>query len=358
MIGCTLLPKATNQTRIWFSLVENENEKHLPTPHRHKLSTTKFAQSNDSPVILITPLTLRHARQKHARAMAAFITPVPTSSTTTTFRRSQISTAPCTHPNRRGRQACSARRARLSPPTAKLDALIFDCDGVLADTERDGHRKAFNLAFAAEGLHTVWDERLYGRLLETGGGKERMTAYWNDVGWPSVLSTPDEREAAVKRLHAAKTELFMRLVDNGEVPLRAGVQRLVDEAIQQRVVMAVCSTSNERAVTKIVRMLNGGASEYMRVFAGDIVQRKKPAGDIYKLAQKELALDANRVCVIEDSFIGVSAAREAGMACVVTRSTYTAGEDFSDAQLVLDSLDEPFTTLDELTALVDGLRVR
>lgn len=236
-----------------------------------------------------------------------------------------------------------------------LDALLFDCDGVLADTERDAHRVAFNLAFEERGLADVWDEALYGKLLETGGGKERMTAYWNsEPSWPAeVGDDADARKEMVKELHARKTALFMELVDSGKVPLRPGVARLVNEAKAAGVPIAVCSTSNEKAVQRIVDQL-GDASEGIQVFAGDVVPKKKPSPDIYLLAAEKLGVDAKQVCVIEDSFIGLAAARSAGMPCVVTKSTYTVDEDFQEAQKVVNSLEDPVTTLDDLTQLVEG----
>lgn len=239
---------------------------------------------------------------------------------------------------------------------AKLDALIFDCDGVLAETERDAHRVAFNLAFSEQGLQVDWDPDLYGQLLKTGGGKERMTVYWDRIGWPSGFPSHESQRALVKQLHARKTQLFMDLVEQGNVPLRPGVQRLVDQAIKTNVPVAVCSTSNELAVRKIVAMLNQG-DDVIKVFAGDVVRNKKPAPDVYQLALKELGIgDAGNACVVEDSHIGLMAATEAGLPTVVTKSIYTQSEDFEKAVLVLDSLDHPFTTLDDLTVLVDSLK--
>eukprot|EP00178_Gracilaria_changii_P008988 TRINITY_DN2673_c0_g1_i1.p1 TRINITY_DN2673_c0_g1~~TRINITY_DN2673_c0_g1_i1.p1 ORF type:complete len:312 (+),score=46.52 TRINITY_DN2673_c0_g1_i1:247-1182(+) len=239
-----------------------------------------------------------------------------------------------------------------------LDALIFDCDGVLADTERDAHRVAFNIAFEERKLNTVWDEELYGKLLETGGGKERMTAYWNGLGqWPDGANSETEQKALVKALHARKTELFMELVQAGKVPLREGVQRLVHEAVEAGIKVAVCSTSNEKAVNKIVEMLGDDASS-ISVFAGDIVERKKPSPDVYNLAAEKLKLNPSDVCVIEDSYIGVQAARAAGMPVVVTKSTYTKDEDFSDAQKVLNSLEDPKTTIETLTQLVESMKTK
>lgn len=241
------------------------------------------------------------------------------------------------------------------PVVSALDALIFDCDGVLADTERDAHRVAFNMAFKERDLETIWDEPLYGKLLETGGGKERMAAYWNGLGqWPSMAQSEEDQKALVKALHARKTELFMELVQAGKVPLREGVQRLVNEAVGAGIRVAVCSTSNEKAVSKIVDML-GDAASSISVFAGDIVEKKKPSPDVYNLAAEKLSLNPSNVCVIEDSFIGVKAARAAGMPVVVTKSTYTQEENFTEAQKVLNSLDDPLTSLQDLTDLVDSL---
>lgn len=238
---------------------------------------------------------------------------------------------------------------------AQLSALLFDCDGVLADTERDAHRVAFNLAFKERGLSDEWSESQYGVLLETGGGKERMTAYWNGLGhWPEGLDGNVEgQQALVRALHARKTELFMELVDGGRVPLREGVARLVGEARAEGVPVAVCSTSNEKAVQKIVNQL-GAIADGIQVFAGDVVPRKKPAPDVYLLAAERLGVEAGKVCVVEDSFIGVSAAQAAGMPCLVTKSTYTIDEDFAQAQRVVDSLEEPRVTLRDLSAMVEG----
>ena len=151
----------------------------------------------------------------------------------------------------------------------------LDMDGVLADTERDGHRPAFNQAFEENGLNTVWDVELYGKLLKIGGGKERMTAHWNEVGWPSNLPV-NQKEDYIQFLHLRKTDIFMDLINQNKVPLRPGVLRVIDEAIAAGVKMAVCSTSNEKAVTNLVQTLMGPQrASHMRIFAGDMVPNKK-----------------------------------------------------------------------------------
>lgn len=232
------------------------------------------------------------------------------------------------NPTIASRISTTKQSVALHAESQKLDAILFDCDGVLADTERDGHRRAFNKAFAENGLELVWDEDRYGVLLEVGGGKERMAAHWNEVGWPSTLPNDGTiRVDKVKALHLRKTEIFMEMIGKGAIPLRPGVLRLVDEAIANGVRLAVCSTSSEQAVTKLVRTLFGEerASKF-NIFAGDMVKRKKPAPDVYNMAVGEMGLDKTRCIIIEDSNIGLAAAKAAGIRCVVTKSSYTSGE--------------------------------
>mmetsp|Transcript_37500 Transcript_37500/g.57528 ORF Transcript_37500/g.57528 Transcript_37500/m.57528 type:complete len:281 (+) Transcript_37500:68-910(+) len=237
---------------------------------------------------------------------------------------------------------------------AAVEAILFDCDGVLADTERDGHRNAFNQAFQENNFDTVWDVELYGKLLETGGGKERMTAHFNEVGWPTSLTTPDEQQAKVKELHLRKTDIFMDLITDGKIPLRPGVLRIVDEAIAADVRLAVCSTSNERAVSNLVETLMGPerASKF-RIFAGDMVKAKKPAPDVYDMAVDEMGLDKSKCVIIEDSHIGLGAAKASGIACLVTKSSYTGNEDFTGANMIVDELgDVPGVSLETLGSLI------
>ena len=238
---------------------------------------------------------------------------------------------------------------------AKLEAILFDCDGVLADTERDGHRQAFNQAFAENNLDLVWDVERYGILLEVGGGKERMTAHWNEVGWPKDI--PEEgRKDKVMELHLRKTDIFMDLIDAGKIPLRPGVLRIVDDAISADIRLAVCSTSNEKAVSNLVLTLMGPerASKF-QIYAGDMVKAKKPAPDIYNMAVDTMGLDKSRCVIIEDSHIGLGAAKAAGISCIVTKSSYTGNEDFSGADMIVTELgNHPDTgiTLETLTSLL------
>ena len=228
-------------------------------------------------------------------------------------------------------------------------------DGVLADTERDGHRPAFNQAFAENHLDTVWDVDRYGVLLEVGGGKERMTAHWNEVGWPKAIPE-DGRAEKVMELHLRKTDIFMDMINEGNIPLRPGVLRIIDAAIAEGVRLAVCSTSNVAAVTNLVQTLMGPErAAKFQIFAGDMVKNKKPAPDVYLMAVDEMGLDKSKCVIVEDSGIGWGAAKAAGISCIVTKSSYTANEDFTGANLIVDELgDDPETgvTLETLKGLL------
>jgi HAD superfamily hydrolase (TIGR01509 family) len=221
-----------------------------------------------------------------------------------------------------------------------MDALIFDCDGVLVDTERDGHRVAFNRAFAALGLPFEWSIEEYGDLLKIAGGKERMRSYFDEIGWP--VETVD-RDALIKRLHQLKTDYFIQLIESGDLPVRSGINRIVDDAYSAGVRLAVCSTSNERAVTGVVGRLLGPErqAKFTGIFAGDIVSQKKPDPAIYQLAIQRLQLDPARCLVIEDSHNGLLAAIRAGITCAITTSAYTVAEDFHEAAAVYPELGDP-----------------
>lgn len=249
------------------------------------------------------------------------------------------------------------RSSTTTSLAASLEAILFDCDGVLADTERDGHRLAFNRAFVEKGIDEEWTEERYGVLLETGGGKERMTAHWNEVGWPDVLPVDDaERQAKVKELHLRKTDIFMDLIDEGVIPLRPGVLRIVDDAIAAGVRLAVCSTSNEKAVSNLVSTLMGEERRAkFQIYAGDMVKAKKPAPDVYDMAVNEMGLDKSRCVIVEDTHIGLGAAKAAGISCIVTKSSYSAGEDFTGADTIVEELGDSAdtgVTLEKLTSLL------
>ena len=148
----------------------------------------------------------------------------------------------------------------------------------------------------------------------------------------------------IKELHKLKTDLFMQIIESGELPLRPGVARLVDEAIADGLILAVCSTSNERAVNLILEKMLGTErkAKFSGIFAGDVVPRKKPDPAVYNLALEKLDLKPYECVVIEDSRNGLLAAKAAEMRCVITTNYYTKDEDFTEADLVVSELgDEP-----------------
>ncbi|HWW63386.1 MAG TPA: HAD-IA family hydrolase [Sphingomonadaceae bacterium] len=218
-----------------------------------------------------------------------------------------------------------------------MKAIIFDCDGVLVDTERDGHRVAFNRAFKALGIAAEWDVPTYAGLLLVAGGKERMRHYFDRHGWPE--GRRESHDELIAALHRTKTDLFMEIIAGGQLPLRPGIARIVDEAIAAGVRLGVCTTSNPKAIDGVLDLLGPERkARFEFVHAGDIVHRKKPDPEIYELAKQSLRLPTAECIVIEDSRNGLLAATGAGLPCLITTSTYTTGEDFSEAVDVVPEL--------------------
>jgi HAD superfamily hydrolase (TIGR01509 family) len=212
-------------------------------------------------------------------------------------------------------------------------ALIFDVDGTLADTE-GAHREAFNAAFAAEGLGWSWDPALYTRLLKVAGGKERLAAYWGEVegGLPPG--------SLLERLHAAKTRAYTRAVGRGQVPLRPGVLRLIEEARSRGVPLAIATTTTPANVDALLRTPLGPAwrQDFAAVADGSTAPLKKPHPQVYLQVLQRLGRPARACLAFEDSGHGLSAARAAGVPTVITPTPFSAGDDFAGALKVLPDL--------------------
>ncbi|PLA74165.1 phosphatase [Hydrogenovibrio sp. SC-1] len=224
---------------------------------------------------------------------------------------------------------------------AKLEALLFDVDGTLSDTERDGHRVAFNMAFEAAGLDWHWDEALYGDLLSVTGGKERIKLYCNQFN--TDFEQPQDMDGFVKELHASKTAFYTQLLSKGKIPLRPGVERLIHEAKAAGMRMAVVTTTTPENVTALLTHTLGPDSEawFEVIAAGDIVPAKKPAPDIYEWALQEMNLSPEETIAFEDSANGILSSTGADVRTIITVNEYTKEDDFSQAALVLDHLGEP-----------------
>lgn len=230
-----------------------------------------------------------------------------------------------------------------------LKALIWDVDGTIAETERDGHRVAFNKAFAAMGLAREWDEVAYGTLLQVTGGRERLL---HDMGTRAdAPHTAVAREALARLLHKRKNAFFAELVAAGAIALRPGVQRLIDECLAAGLRMAVATTTSRSNVDALFASLwgRGWPTLFAAVVCAEDAPAKKPDPQVYFEVLQRLRLRRGDAFAIEDSPNGLAAARAAGIACGVTRSAYFATAAFEGAVWVRDDLQtlEPMT-LDRL----------
>jgi len=213
-----------------------------------------------------------------------------------------------------------------------VEALIFDVDGTVAETE-GLHRRAFNLAFEQHGLDVRWDEREYRRLLRVHGGKERIARSLAEHEEPRPL-------AEIAAIHATKTRIYDELLHAEGVPWRPGVRRLMGEAKRAGLRLALATTTSEANLDPLFAPVLGPGwrRQFDAVLAGDAVARKKPAPDVYLETLKRLGLRPDQAIAFEDSRAGVEAARAAGIAVVAAPSRWLAGDDLSGADLVLEHL--------------------
>ena len=224
--------------------------------------------------------------------------------------------------------------------------LLYDCDGVLADTEQFGHLPAFNQMWREFGVPWSWSVEEYGRKLAIGGGRERMRSLFDEPEFLAAFKPPEteqERDALILAWHKRKTEIYTETINSGRIPPRSGVKRLAEEALDAGWTLGVCSTSAVEAVEAVLRRTMGEetAGRFSLLIAGAMVKAKKPAPDIYLMAAKQLQVAPEECLVIEDSENGLQSANAAGMKCLVTVSGYTRDEDFAQAALVVTCLGDP-----------------
>ncbi|MCA8883240.1 MAG: HAD-IA family hydrolase [Rhodobacteraceae bacterium] len=216
-----------------------------------------------------------------------------------------------------------------------LKALIFDVDGTLAETE-ELHRQSFNDTFAAHGLDWQWDEALYGDLLQTAGSRARLAVWMRD----HLGRAPDP--GLIAALYRTKTARYGRLLAGGGVQLRPGIADLIDDAARAGLTLAVATSAGRVNVVALCDAVFGRPA--FQVFdviaAGDEVAANKPAPDVYRLALKRLGLPPADCVALEDSHIGVRAARAAGLAVLACPSHYTRHEDLSDATQCVNTYTE------------------
>jgi HAD superfamily hydrolase (TIGR01509 family) len=216
-----------------------------------------------------------------------------------------------------------------------LEALIFDVDGTLAETE-EIHRETFNQTFTSMGFEWNWSQSLYRELLRVTGGKERIRHYlaqWHPQDLSSFAS-------AIPEIHARKTARYTALVQEGAVVLRPGVARLIREATAAGVKLAIATTTSPSNVTTLLRHVEPplGESIFSVMVAGDDVVAKKPAPDVFQAALTRLGVRPSACIALEDSANGVVSAQRAGVRVVVTPSIYTSDDDFAGASSVVSTL--------------------
>ncbi|OIP98127.1 hypothetical protein AUK40_01940 [Candidatus Wirthbacteria bacterium CG2_30_54_11] len=219
---------------------------------------------------------------------------------------------------------------------AQIKAVLFDQDGVIIDTERDGHRVSFNMIFKEHGFTDEWSVEYYHELLQISGGKERMKHHAKTKGFSRP--TPDhELDDLVKAMHKGKTALFVELIESGKLPLRPGIHRFMREAMAAGLKVGVCTTSNEQAAKAITGKILHDI-KFDLVLAGDVVEHKKPDPEIYNLALSKLGLKPDEVMVVEDSKNGLKAAKAAGIKTIVTTNGYTENEDVEAGDIIVSCL--------------------
>jgi HAD superfamily hydrolase (TIGR01509 family) len=243
-----------------------------------------------------------------------------------------------------------------------LQALIWDLDGTLAETERDGHLVAFNEAFEAHALPWRWSVEDYRRLLQITGGKERLR---HDLAArPDAPAGEAEREALIASLHAEKNRRYARIVEQGGIGLRPGVRRLMREALAAHIRLAIATTTTRSNADALLakEFGPGWPGMFAAVVCGEDAPRRKPDPQVYQLCLEWLDLDPEDAIAIEDSYNGLAAARAAGLPVLVTRSVFFAGDPHSGAMAVCDHLDAPATPSRRLVgaqpAHVDLARLR
>ncbi len=217
---------------------------------------------------------------------------------------------------------------------SELEAVIFDVDGTLVDSERDGHRVAFNAAFDEAGMSDQWDVETYGRLLRITGGGHRLTAWFVEQGQDEA----EARELAT-RLHKRKTEIMRELVQGGLIRPRPGITKLIQDLQDHGVGLHVATTGTRAWVEPLLDRVFG--DRFQTIVTGSEIPELKPSPAVYLEVLERTGLDPSRTVALEDSSNGVQSAVAAGLPVVVAYNEYTRDDDFTGAALVGDGPDDP-----------------
>jgi HAD superfamily hydrolase (TIGR01509 family) len=236
----------------------------------------------------------------------------------------------------------------------KIKAVFFDQDGVIIDTEKDGHRVSFNMTFKEFGFTDEWSVDYYHELLQIAGGKERMKHHLQTKGFSKPVPT-EEVDELIKAMHKRKTALFVELIETGKLPLRPGIHRFMKEAMDAGLKVGICTTSNEQAAKAITEKILSDI-KFDIVLAGDVVSNKKPDPEIYNLALSKTGLKPDEVIVVEDSKNGVISAKAAHTNVVVTTNSYTEKEDVNSGDIIVTCLGDPDGEKGHLTKGGAGLK--
>ncbi|GAB3682547.1 HAD-IA family hydrolase [Salinisphaera aquimarina] len=228
-----------------------------------------------------------------------------------------------------------------------LGVLLFDVDGTLADTEPEGHLPAYNKAFRDHGLDWRWTRSLYRKLLLISGGRERidhyLDAYDPALGEANDDSVRSDRQGWIDEIHRSKTRHFRDRLQKGQVPLRPGVARLIREAGDAGLRIAIVTNASRATLEPFLAYAIGDELlPYIeRTICSDEVAHKKPAPDLYRTACERMSIAPADCIAIEDSNAGATAAHAAGVPALVTINADTRDHPFEAARAVVDSLGEP-----------------
>lgn len=222
-----------------------------------------------------------------------------------------------------------------------LQALIFDVDGTLADTE-SVHLEAFNHAFRQEGLDWHWDVPLYTRLLEVSGGKERILHHWRTVEPGMTEVDAGALTDTINRLHEIKTAYYENAVNNGAVLLRPGVLALMDDARRHGLQLSIATTTSPVNIAALLRSAIGPdwRTHFLAIGDASNAPIKKPHPQVYLKVLADMGMQANQCVAFEDSSNGLRAAVAAGLDTVITPNHYTAHHDFKGALRVVPDLSQ------------------